>query len=64
MRHATYTGPDKTLRGETALVRPYQKGEVLAQFDCVGLEDAHGTQLGGGWHSFPAAHFDIDEDEI
>lgn len=41
-----------------------KKGEVLVQFDCVGLEDAHGTQLGAGWHSFPAAHFEIDEDEI
>ena len=33
MRHETYTGPIKHLRGKTALIREGQDGQLLAQFD-------------------------------
>ncbi len=63
MKSATYIGPVKHLRGETALVQPYQKGELLVQFYCIDLEDEDGNKLGFGWRVFPEACFEVDEDE-
>lgn len=63
MKNATYIGPVAHLQGETALVRPHQEGELLAQFDCIDLEDEDDNKLGFGWHVFPEECFEVDEDE-
>ena len=63
MRHAVYTGPIEELQGETALVRPNQKDELLVQFDNQELTDWSGVKLGFGWHIFPESSFEVDEDE-
>lgn len=49
-----YVGPRTDLRGEEAMVRPKEQcpdGDVVAQFDNMGLAEAF------GWHRFPAADF-------
>jgi hypothetical protein len=56
MRHGTYIGKDKRLRGKTALVRddPMTEG-MLAQFDDVYLPEAF------DWWPFRADEFELDE---
>lgn len=60
--HAAYCGPDKRLRGKTAIIRRSAAlgrpgslrsnvDRVVAQFDDIR------TGMGYGWRQFPSRHF-------
>lgn len=66
MRHATYIGKDRRLKGATALVREDPTtneggnfGLLLAQFDCR-LLLIDGNRLGFGWHLFDRSDFTLE----
>lgn len=58
MKHLTYVGPVRELRGKSALVVSATFGGVLAQFDDCSIIDANGNLLGFGWHEFRTSDFE------
>jgi len=70
MRQGFYCGPVENLAGRRATVRENvetcKPGYVLAQFDDpVSVNSGRAYMAGGaplnvGWHTFPAADFDLD----
>jgi hypothetical protein len=54
----TYVGAEPRLSGKTAILRPGDPGQVLAQFDDVNLSIG-GRLLAYGWHPFAVEDFDI-----
>lgn len=68
--HGIYVGPMTHLQGKTALLRPLERTQVLAQFDdttatrepellAAKPDLIWAVSLGYGWHEFPAADFTL-----
>lgn len=61
--HGRYIGPVEAWRNEPALLRAIPGAKVLAQFDHLDRTlERDGKPLQAGWHEFPAADWDIDEE--